>query len=395
MSQSSEPDFPTVNISRIEQAILYLQQGEYEKIVRCYMELDSLEQLSAEEYNILGVTFSLQNQLNRALTAFENAYRLKQDTADICTNYLLTLLKCGKLSTALKVLKNKRSRVPYELGTNIMRIFSESNSRNKDFLGNNAFLSYRKILEMMKITPDNNRIQSFIFANTLFPHAPWREKALDNSSDEEISKWVSWTGLDSFMNIANQGRGVILLQSHFAMSRLAALLLARKGMVINTLEFRNRLGEFDIESAGLINSILLNPASGFYLAQVNKARNALIKGEIVQHVGDGKIGSSQVNVRFLDRDLSFRTGFAELALISKAPVIPVFCIVKPTGKITIDLHPPLDPGNDSQDRQQRIKGLVQQYATLLGKRWESDSDNITYKHIQNFIRRGYSFTGDQ
>jgi len=372
-------------------ARMYLQQRDPDNAIRCLHELNSIESLDADDLNNLGIAHGLQGNWDIAIKAFSNAVKLRPELQDICANLLKSLLIKGELNMALDIIRSKSSNVPYELGSVIMRQYANSREARENIKDNKWLYAFAGILQYLDIKPTEELLTSFIYANTLFPESPWREKALLKTGDDNVNKWVRWEALEEFNAIKDQGRGVILLHSHFTMNRVCTLLLAKKGMVIHSLEFMDRLGDFGVTIPDCLHSIKLDPQSRFYLRQVYQARKALSKGEIVQIAGDGNMGSSIATVRFMGQPQSLKTGFADLALISRAPVVPLYSSVRPSGEIMFRFHPPLDPGNDTIDRQLRVELMLQQYATLMEGWWKSDPGNFSWKHMMNFLRRGYAF----
>jgi len=373
-----------------KQAYTYLRQGDYRQAIDSFRKLKDIEPPTCDDYNGAGIALSQAGDWRNAMSVFARAYTLKPDAPDICSNYLTVLLKNGKYQDALSVLKNKLSVVPYELGNVILHRFSESKEAHNKLAETNHLKNFQKFLGFLDIKADTGLVSSHIFANMLFPYFPWREKIFDNSSDEEINKWVNWRGLEQLPGLLSAGQGLILLHSHFTTGRLATLLLAKQGYTIHSLEYKDRLQEFGIKAAGNIQSIAVKPGKTFYLRQVYTAKKLLAEGKILKIAGDGDYGNSLVSVRFCGRDMEFRTGFAELMLLSKVPVVPVFCALNQTGQITVELFPPLAPGDESINRQDRIKSVVQQYAGILEQKWRNCPDYVTYQHIRKFVNRGFS-----
>ncbi len=83
-----------------------------------------------------------------------------------------------------------------------------------------------------------------------------------------------------------------------------------------------------------------------------------------------------MEIDFLGRQRVFRTGFAQLAIKTGVPAIPFFAPVDESGVVHIQIHEPLDSGNSTQPKSERISSLIEQYAKLLEGYWIADPGNI-------------------
>ena len=114
------------------------------------------------------------------------------------------------------------------------------------------------------------------------------------------------------------------------------------------------------------------------------ARRILKRGGIVQIVPDGYVGQQGVAVNFFGRMRNFRKGFAELAVLTQAPVLPIHLLFKTDGTIVIKIHPALRvPQGLSHEKQ--IENLIQQYAAVLGRFWTSNPHMIIRHHIKKHM----------
>jgi lauroyl/myristoyl acyltransferase len=114
----------------------------------------------------------------------------------------------------------------------------------------------------------------------------------------------------------------------------------------------------------------------------------LKQGGIVQIAPDiGYNASEGVPVSISGFRFLMKPGFAELALLSDAVVIPCYTTRSIDGRIHSHFDPPLDPGNATQDRQARISHLLEQYAAFVGNAWRKAPESLLSHAIRKHLQR--------
>ena len=88
------------------------------------------------------------------------------------------------------------------------------------------------------------------------------------------------------------------------------------------------------------------------------------------------MGEHKLDMPMLGRWMKFAPGFADLALSTRATVLPVSTPVDEMGRYRMEIHAPLDPGDKSEPRPQRIESLVHQYTQHLEQLWISNPGNV-------------------
>jgi KDO2-lipid IV(A) lauroyltransferase len=313
------------------------------------------------------------------------AHTSRIDDPDTCTRIVRALLESGQVETALKILSKEETVLPYAVGNMVAAQFAVSPKARSIRDVRRRLEWFSELLMLLGKEPTESLLSAHIFSNALQPRYPWREKALDRCSLEELGEWVTWNGLEHLEAPRGKRQGVIAVHSHFATQRVASLLLAKMGIQTLSMEFEGRLKEFGVESAKSIEFLEMADKSGFHLKEVYLAQRALKKGAVVQTTGDGYHGDSNVEVDFLGRKRPFKTGFAELGVATSAPMFPIFTSLEPTGEIRIDVLPPLEAGSGESDRSSRVVSVIEQYASLLEDRWHRDPCNISSYEIKKFL----------
>jgi lauroyl/myristoyl acyltransferase len=110
-----------------------------------------------------------------------------------------------------------------------------------------------------------------------------------------------------------------------------------------------------------------------------EARAALRQGHVVYLLADGGAPPRWTEGDFLGVKQPLRVGFAQLALITGAPVIVNHVVAQPGGAYRVEFAGPLDPGTGAQTEEQRIQQLAQAFAGYLAHWWE-ESDWLIYSH---------------
>jgi len=118
-----------------------------------------------------------------------------------------------------------------------------------------------------------------------------------------------------------------------------------------------------------------------YVDQLLKSKSVLKNNGIVLILPDVQGGlSSGHDLPFHGRRVSFKAGFAELAIETGAAVIPV--------SLTVDVHKrqvrllflePLDSGPADRDHAEKVEGLIRQYADFLQEEWSRCPGTVPLK----------------
>ena len=218
----------------------------------------------------------------------------------------------------------------------------------------------------------------------------WRLAALAACSPQEFSRWVSLSGLSTLQEAYRQGRGVILLHSHFVLARLALLILVRSGWEDLALVGTNPI--YSLELMGLNHlrqKLKLNEQDdrAWDLAVLSRqlalGQRALERGGIFNVFADLDEGKKGVSLSFHGRWHRFVTGFAELALSTGALVIPVFVTLDLIGRVQVSFQEFLVASG--QNHQAQVESLVGQYAEILAEAWTKELGNVLWSHLERHL----------
>jgi len=193
-------------------------------------------------------------------------------------------------------------------------------------------------------------------ANTLRFAA--RDYPLDVTEDEAVLSRFDVTGFDALQAALERGRGAIVLGCHLGGHIAALHWLYRQGVPLRLLVQRPRHVSRELDRR--FDRDEPHPQSDFFLRRdltpalsterLLRARAALRDGLAVYLSGD--IPWNSTNTRsgqLLGHTRSFLSVWADLAVLTRVPVFPVFCTHRPGGRYTLTIEPPwtLAPGEES------------------------------------------------
>lgn len=194
----------------------------------------------------------------------------------------------------------------------------------------------------------------------------WRSAAalIEKSSPDELSRYFTFSGLSQIREPVEKGRGVLLLAYHNANKVFTTLALAKvlACQPIPTVSWEPwRWGFYG--DCGLITE-----EKQIFAQIAVEAQSLLSRGRIVKIVPDVDcLPGEGLPVRWAGRDHFIRPGFAELALNTRAVLIPIFSVMKPGGCIHTTILPPLDPGPETASRDARVQHLLRQYGEFVNR----------------------------
>lgn len=233
----------------------------------------------------------------------------------------------------------------------------------------------RSLMNEQGIELDENALFSRYLVNNWFSN--WRLLALSRCTDQEFKRWVSLSGYEAFKQLREQGRPVLLCNSHYGSGKVILLALMRLGHTIYSLDRKDVFSHSNIRAHGNLISINLGEReSNFMLKQVFRARKVLADGGVLHIAGDGMRGLSGRAIPFLGRQRRFPASVAELALATNAVVVPTFGMIETDGHVKLELLSPIEMPSVHLSHDERIMSIIEQYRDLLQERWTTCPGSI-------------------
>jgi KDO2-lipid IV(A) lauroyltransferase len=200
-----------------------------------------------------------------------------------------------------------------------------------------------------------------------------RDLLLDGVPDHRAEPMFLVSGREVLDQALERGRGVILLTSHFGGHLLPPHWLARQGYPLRFFMERPRHVSKFLERQFTADGPLAqeklfisrkgdaNGSAGSIL----RASRALGAGMILYLAGDVRWSGPHTQLaEFLGQSYRFSATWVNLAAMTGAPVVPVFCHMERQGRYHIEFRPPFDVPPDTIHAGQ-AQHWVQRFLNLL------------------------------
>jgi lauroyl/myristoyl acyltransferase len=210
------------------------------------------------------------------------------------------------------------------------------------------------------------------------PH--WRALCFADLSKapELVARLTRVTGWEHFDRCRQNGAGLILLPVHGLFAPLFRLYLRHRGH--DGLDVG--LPTHKLEKKGFNTPA----AKQFELArQMHAAKQLLKSGGIVFNLPDAfqNLDHSRA-VEFFGRKRRIAAGFAELALMTGARVIPIAYRFTARGSFVLEFGAPLHAPGPESPHDERVDSLVGQFADFLRAQWRLYPWNIPWHHLLHY-----------
>jgi phosphatidylinositol dimannoside acyltransferase len=192
-------------------------------------------------------------------------------------------------------------------------------------------------------------------------HVLWRTRdlLLDGVTDDRARAMFAVAGRENLDAAYGEGRGCIVLASHFGAHLLPAHWLFREGFPVRFYMERPRhisrflSRHFETEGPLGQDKLFISrqgvPADS--AGSILRAARTLKAGMLLYLAGDVRwTGQLTEQARFLGRDMRFSTTWVVLAAMTGTPVVMVFCRMKPDGRYHIEFRPAFHVPKDAPEK---------------------------------------------
>lgn len=211
-----------------------------------------------------------------------------------------------------------------------------------------------------------------------------RDRLLDGASDRKIARLFTIDGRERLEAALAEGKGVILLSSHFGGHLLPAHWLFRQGYSVRFYMERPRhvskylTRQFATDGPLGQGKLFISRSKGDpagSASSILRASKVLGAGMIIYLAGDVRwTGPNTQAARFMGQHYYFSATWVRLAALTGAPVVPVFCPMLPDGTSHVDFRPPLRIPQDAP-RNGQVLPWVQSYLQTLEDEVRRHPDN--------------------
>jgi KDO2-lipid IV(A) lauroyltransferase len=192
-------------------------------------------------------------------------------------------------------------------------------------------------------------------------HVLWRTRdlLLDGVTDDRARAMFAVTGRENLDAVYAEGRGCIVLASHFGAHLLPAHWLFREGFPVRFYMERPRhisrflSRHFETEGPLGQDKLFISrqgvPADS--ASSILRAARTLKAGMLLYLAGDVRwTGQLTEQARFMGRDMRFSTTWLVLAAMTGTPVVMVFCRMQPDGRYHIEFRPAFHVPKDAPEK---------------------------------------------
>ncbi len=180
---------------------------------------------------------------------------------------------------------------------------------------------------------------------------------------QQLIEGRGWEHLDRALE---QGKGVILVATHFGNWDLAGMVLAARSYRVNAVadSFSSEKLEQWIRDTREARGVRVIPVGTYALRQIYRV---LQRNEVVGIVVDRPAGPEGVPVRFFGHWTRWPRGPAVLALRTGAPVLAGYLAQRPDGGFTGELRPVpgLATGLKAEPSEERVQAITQAMVDLF------------------------------
>ena len=197
-----------------------------------------------------------------------------------------------------------------------------------------------------------------------------------STREELASRIASVEGHEKYAAARSSKRGAILLTAHMGSFELGIVSLTEMKERVHVVFRRDQFDAFERLRSGLhqrlgVTEAALDDSWTVWL----RLRDALRADEIVAIQGDRVMtGQRGMDIPFLKGHLSLPTGPVKLASASGAPIVPVFSVRAPDGRVrifvedAIDVPHPLDNAA-MNEAMRKIATVLQKYVAIYADQW--------------------------
>ena len=177
-------------------------------------------------------------------------------------------------------------------------------------------------------------------------------------------------GHDKYLAARATGRGAIILTAHIGSFEVGVVALLEFEKKIHVV-FKRDVGRFERTRQAMRSRLgVIEQAVDDGWSVWMRLRDALRADEVVAIQGDRVMpGQKGMRMAFLNGHMLMPTGPVKLAIASSAPIVPVFSVRMPGGKIKLFIEDAIIVGDDLDEAMTRIAAVLARYVSAYPEQW--------------------------
>ena len=246
-----------------------------------------------------------------------------------------------------------------------------------------SILWSRKFQERIPFRSEDNFVTALQRSSARFFRDAGR--ILASGTPETFNHFFTAEGMENVAQPLRQGKGVILVTYHGMSHRFSTPALSR---CLDVASFPTLSVGYAWKMDQKENpAIDRRKSQAALIANATvEARRLLQRGGIIQIIPDfGYDASDGIPVNIAGRRYLVKPGFAQLALLSDAVVVPQYTTRRIDGCLVTHFDPPFDNGEDKSDTPAKVEHLLNQYGAFVEKSWRAAPESIRLQHIDSHL----------
>jgi KDO2-lipid IV(A) lauroyltransferase len=190
------------------------------------------------------------------------------------------------------------------------------------------------------------------------------------SREELAGRIEAIEGHDRYIAARQAGRGAIIVTAHMGSFEVGVAALLQLEKRIHVV-FKRDVGRFERIRQGLRQrlGVIEQPVDDGWGVWV-RLRDALRANEVVAIQGDRVMpGQKGSRMPLLGGHVVLPTGPVKLAIASGAPVVPVFSVRTPGGKIRLFIEEAIEVGHDVDKALAKLAAVIGKYVAAYPEQW--------------------------
>jgi KDO2-lipid IV(A) lauroyltransferase len=198
-------------------------------------------------------------------------------------------------------------------------------------------------------------------------------RSIGQSQGDLVKRIEKVDGEAAYHAARREGRGAIILTAHMGSFEVGMAALLEHEKRVHVLFRRDSRGLFEQTRSALRRQLgVVEECVDDGLAVWVRLREALAADEVVLIQGDRVMpGQKGQAFPFFNGNLLIPTGPVKLALASGAPIIPIFSVRLPDGRVRLFIEPPIQVNNadDFDPALAAIQSLLEKYVRQFPEQW--------------------------